>query len=151
MFARAPDPRLHHLGSYPLVSTVMGVVLCLAVPGANMDSRVVPPGETGDYVVFDPSIATTLILAFQSLGYRMERSTNAPTTPRHGLFHLDNAVNLLTFTSILRSGRQEGRALIALCANLSISCLPGSVSFYNFLRFSFIKLFMKIQKIQEVI
>ena len=40
-----------------------------------MDPRVDPPVETGDYVVLDPSIATTLVLAFQYLGYELGTGT----------------------------------------------------------------------------
>ena len=38
----------------------MGIILRLTAPAANMDPRMDPPVETGDYMVSDPSNATTL-------------------------------------------------------------------------------------------
>ena len=65
-----------------------------------MDPEVDPLVDSGEYVVSDHSMVTTLILALRSLGYKAETSPTT-TTPRYILVHLDEAVNPTTWSSLL--------------------------------------------------
>ena len=78
----------------------MGITLRLTVPAANIDSEVDPPVDSGEFLVPDDTLATTLVLALRSLGYKAGTSPT-PTTSGHGLVHLDEAVDPTTWSTLI--------------------------------------------------